>query len=180
MKIPQYVLDLCKYLEEKKAEEIVVIDTSKMPNVANYNIIATATSTAHTKAIAAFLEEEIAKNTSLNLFNREGFNLSEWIILDCDEIFVHIFTKNKREYYNLEKLLTEGSNTKTYQKLLKEEKKQSEKEEKIKKDQEKKLVNKPKKEKIKKEKSDKKIKEKKEKKLKVDTKKENTKKESKK
>ena len=179
MKVPQNVLDICKYLEEKKAEEIVVIDTSKMPNVANFNIIATATSTAHTKGIADYLEEEIANNSSLNLFNREGFNLSEWIILDCDEIFVHIFTKPKREYYNLEKLLNEGGNTKTYEKLLKEAKKQSEKEQKVKKEQKTKVV-KPKTEKIKKAKpvKEEKIKDKKvkEKKLKSSTKTQKTKK----
>lgn len=160
MKIPQNLLDICKYLEEKKAEEIVVIDTSKMPNVANYNIIATATSTTHTKGIADYLEEQILNNSSLNLFNREGFNLSEWIILDCDEIFVHIFTKTKREYYNLEKLLNEGGNAKTYEKLLKEAKKQSEKEQKVNKEQKTKVV-KPKKEKYAKEEKvkDKKVKE---------------------
>ena len=38
MKVPQNVLDLCGYLEEKKAEDIVIIDTTKMSNIANYNI----------------------------------------------------------------------------------------------------------------------------------------------
>ena len=158
MKVPQNVLDLCGYLEEKKAEDIVIIDTTKMSNIANYNIIVTATSTAHTKGIADFLEEEIAKNSSINLFNREGFNLSEWIILDWDDIFVHIFTKEKRDYYNLEKLLNEGNNSKTYKKFLKEIKKQSEK---VEKSTTKKIrTEKVKKEKIKKDKPIKKAKEK--------------------
>ena len=124
MKIPDKVLKLCEYLQDKKAENVVVADTTKMLNVANYNIISTATSTAHTKALADYLEEQTSKNNDYVLVNREGFNFSEWIILDFDEIFVHIFTKEKREYYNIEKLFNEGNNVKTIDKIQKELKRQ--------------------------------------------------------
>ncbi len=118
MKFTQEVLNICKLLEDKKAEDIVVSDTSKISSVAKYFIVATATSIAHTKALADYLESELEK-FNIQVVNREGFNYSEWIVLDLNEIIVHIFTKQKREYYNLEKLITEGSNTKSYEKIKK-------------------------------------------------------------
>lgn len=130
MKFTQEVLNVCKLLEDKKAEDIVVSDTAKISSVAKFFIIATASSITHTKALADYLEHEL-EHINLNVVNREGFNYSEWIVLDLDEILVHIFTKQKREYYNLEKLITEGSNTKSYDKikksLIKQEKEQKEK-----------------------------------------------------
>lgn len=120
MKVPENIFKLCKFLDDKKAENIIVFDTTKMSNVANYNIIATATSVTHTKALADYVEIESLKEKELNLLNREGFNLSEWIILDFDEVFVHIFTKEKRDYYNIEKLLSEGNNNKSFEKIKKE------------------------------------------------------------
>ena len=120
MKVPENIFKLCNFLDDKKAENIIVFDTTKMPNVANYNIIATATSVTHTKALADYVEIEAQKEKGFNLLNREGFNLSEWIILDFDEVFVHIFTKVKRDYYNIEKLLSEGNNNKSFEKIKKE------------------------------------------------------------
>ena len=120
MKIPESVLKLCEYLEDKKAENICIADTTKMANIANYNIIVTATSVTHTKALADYLEEQVLKSNICSLITREGFNFSEWIVLDFNEIFVHIFTKEKREYYNIEKLFNEGNNVKTFEKVKKD------------------------------------------------------------
>lgn len=125
MKIPEVVLKLCEYLEDKKAENLCIADTTKMANIANYNIIATATSVTHTKALADYLEEQVLKNKDCSLVAREGFNFSEWIVLDFNEIFVHIFTKEKREYYNIEKLFNEGNNIKTFDKVKKDLEKQA-------------------------------------------------------
>lgn len=132
MKIPEYVLKICGFLQDKKAEDITIVDSVKMPNVTSYNIIATATSTTHTKALADYVEVEMLKLNEIDLINREGFNLSEWIILDFGEVFVHIFTKEKREYFNLEKLFNEGNNIKSFEKikkvLVKQEKEKKDKE----------------------------------------------------
>lgn len=120
MKVPEKILKLCDFLDDKKAENIIVFDTTKMANVTNYNIVATATSVTHTKALADYVEVEAEKQKVLTLINREGFNLSEWIILDFGDAFVHIFTKEKRDHYNIEKLLSEGNNNKSFEKIKKE------------------------------------------------------------
>lgn len=158
MKVPQNVIKICEFLKDKKAENIVVVDTTKMKNVVDFNIIVTATSTTHTKALADYVEEEVVKlNSSLELVNREGFNLSEWIILDYGELFVHIFTKQKRELFSLEKLLNEGNNLKTFERIEKE----AERQEKLRIEKEKIAIKKAaQKAKIEKSKEDKKVKEK--------------------
>ena len=120
MEISLNLLKLCEFLEEKKAEDIVVVDARHMSNIADFYIIATSTSSVHTKGIADFLETEALKLNGFDYVSREGFNLSDWVVLDLNNVFVHILTKQKRDYYSLEKLLNEGNNIKTYDKFKKE------------------------------------------------------------
>ncbi len=124
MEVFQNLLKICELLEDKKAEDILLVDATKMNNVADYYIIASSTSNTHTKGIADYLEIEALKLKGFNYVAREGFNLSDWVVLDFNNVFVHILTKQKREYYSLEKLLNEGNNIKPYEKLKKEETKQ--------------------------------------------------------
>lgn len=118
MKISQDVIDICQILQDKKAEDIVICNTIKPSSVANNVIIVTASSIAHAKSLASLLEEFLI-NKPYKVINREGFNYCDWIALDMDEIVVHIFTKQKREYYNLEKLLNDGNNIKSFDKVKK-------------------------------------------------------------
>ena len=118
MKISQDVIDICQILQDKKAEDIVICNTIKPSNIANNVIIVTASSIAHAKSLASLLEEFLI-NKPYKVINREGFNYCDWIALDMDEIVVHIFTKQKREYYNLEKLLNDGNNIKSFDKVKK-------------------------------------------------------------
>lgn len=127
MEVFQNLLKICELLEDKKAEDILIIDARKMNNVADFYIIATSTSNTHTKGVADFLETEVLKLKGFNYVNREGFNLSDWVVLDFNNVFVHILTKQKREYYSLEKLLNEGNNIKSYDRIKKETVKQENK-----------------------------------------------------
>ena len=52
--------------------------------------------------------------------SREGFNTSKWLVLDVGEGFIHVFTKDLRDHYNIEKLVNEGNNIKPYEKLKKD------------------------------------------------------------
>lgn len=109
MNIPQKVIDICNFLEEKKAEDIVVCDTRKMHNVADFFIIATGNSSTHINGICDYLEEKAKENNCPSL-EREGFILSTWVVLDFDNVLVHLFTKEEREKYSLQKLLSDGKN----------------------------------------------------------------------
>lgn len=116
MDIPQKVIDICNLLEEKKAENIVVFDTTKMHNVADYFIVATGSSSTHLNGICDYIEE---KSSEIGLVEpkREGFILSTWVVLDFDNILVHLFTNEEREKYSLQKLLSNGKNELSLKKI---------------------------------------------------------------
>lgn len=99
----ELVLKIEDILESKKAKDIKKIDIKNKTTIADYFIIASGTSTTHVKSLADNLEEELKKN---NVYPKkiEGYNTGSWILLDYDDIIVHIFTENERENYSLEDL----------------------------------------------------------------------------
>lgn len=118
MNLPKQVIDLCNMLDEKKAINILVCDTTKMKNVADYFLIATASDLTHMHDICSFIESKTRENSEeFGEMVKEGFNLSKWVVLNFDKIFVEIFTKEERKRYNLEKFLNEGGNIRTYKRV---------------------------------------------------------------
>ena len=92
-----------KKLEEKLAEDIMVIDMRDVNPFTDYFMIATARNPRH----AASLAEEVIKageEAGYTLRTREGADGSTWILVDLNEIIVHIFTAEARETYKLENL----------------------------------------------------------------------------
>ncbi len=96
-----------KLLEDKKAEDIVVLDVSEMTNIADYFIVVTANSEVHARSIAEYLEEELSKY-GYSLHHIEGLESGKWILADALDIIIHIFTKDWREYYGIEWLWSEA------------------------------------------------------------------------
>lgn len=88
--------------EEKKGEDIRLLDVSRLTIVSDYFLIVTARSTPQIEAIANNIE---AKLESLNykLLSKEGFVLSNWLILDFGNLIVHIMHEKERNYYKLER-----------------------------------------------------------------------------
>jgi ribosome-associated protein len=94
-----------KGMQEKKASEICVIDLKSLNNaVSDYFIISSANSDTQLDAIARAVEEEVFKITNQNPWQSEGRIHKEWILLDYVDVVVHIFLKDKREFYALEEL----------------------------------------------------------------------------
>lgn len=89
-------------LDEKKAEDIVAIETAGVTIVADYFVIASATSNPHVKSLADDVEDELAK-LSVFASHIEG-RATGWILLDFNDVIVHVFLNESREYYNLERL----------------------------------------------------------------------------
>ena len=94
-------------LEEKNIEDIKVIDLSEVSTTMDYFIIGTASSDRHVKSVSDFIDEK-AKEQGLFLTSREGKEEGRWILMDYNELIVHIFVKEERELYNLEKLWSTG------------------------------------------------------------------------
>lgn len=124
---PEYdILKISKLLDAKKAEDIVIIDTSKITSLCDYIILATATSSTHVKSMA----ENVYDHVTLSCSAKEGYGESNWIVLDYGFAIVHMFTKELREYYNLEKLYSDGKFKKfaTFEKDIVQKEKKAKKE----------------------------------------------------
>ena len=88
-------------LEDKKAEDVVVLDVSKHTNIADYFVIATANSSVHARALSKYLIEELEKR-GIRPDHVEGEEEANWILIDFIDIIVHLFLREWREYYDLE------------------------------------------------------------------------------
>jgi len=94
-----------KAIIEKKAENITILKFDKIENaITDYFIICTATSKIHANTLAAFTEDFVRENIKEKPWKKEGFENSEWILLDYVNVVVHIFQQETRNYYNLEQL----------------------------------------------------------------------------
>ncbi len=93
-------------LEEIKAMDIKVLDVGKLTSLFDYIIIASASSSRQTKALAENVREKVKKAGGVILCF-EGEQTGEWLLVDLGEVIVHIMQPEARKYYNLEGLWTE-------------------------------------------------------------------------
>ncbi len=87
--------------EEKKAENIEILKVTELTTLADYFVLMSGNSKTQNQAIA---DEIIKKAGKKGLFSVEGYDLAEWILLDYGSVIIHIFTPEKREFYDLESL----------------------------------------------------------------------------
>ena len=84
----------------KKADKLIILDVRGLSSLADFFIICHGNSEPQVKAIA----DNIRKGTNHKPRHIEGYNNQNWILLDYFDIIVHVFKKDDREYYNLERL----------------------------------------------------------------------------
>ncbi len=98
---------LCKLvvgaLEDVKARDIVVLDVRRMTTVTDYMIVASGTSVRHVKALADAVADK-TREAGHRPSGIEGEEGSEWVLLDLQDVLVHVMLPRAREFYNLEKL----------------------------------------------------------------------------
>ncbi len=90
-------------IQSKKGYNITVLNLQNLSAMADYFIICSADATVHVKAIADEIDKKLRKN-GIKTHNREGYNTLNWVLLDYFDVIVHVFRKESREFYNLEKL----------------------------------------------------------------------------
>ena len=95
-----------KTLDLNKAQDIVTIDLKKKTYIADYMIIASETSSRHLQALSEILVAKL-KNLGLNNCRIEGKESNDWKLVDTQDVIVHIFHPEKREFYDLEKMWSE-------------------------------------------------------------------------
>lgn len=98
---------IIKALDSKLAEDIQLIGIKDLTIVADYFIIANGSSTTQAKAIADEVEFKL-KESGVEPVRIEGYQGATWIILDYADIVVHVFYKETRDYYKLERLWSDG------------------------------------------------------------------------
>lgn len=101
--------EIIKILDEKKAEEITVLDIAEQTAIADYFVIVTAKSTTQVRALFEHLEEHLEKK-GVFATRKEGVREGRWVVVDYASVIVHIFNDETRDFYNLEKLWTKGDN----------------------------------------------------------------------
>ena len=102
------VIKLMDIAAEKKAEGIIAIDVADKTIIADWFIICSGSSVLQVKSICDELCDKYHE-LGLNLRRKEGYNEGRWIVLDFGHILVHIFHPEEREYYNIERLWTDGA-----------------------------------------------------------------------
>lgn len=96
-----------KALEEKKGEDIKVIDIAGVSVLADYFIIANGNNQSQVKALVDNVEEELARAGFLAK-QREGYGSGSWVLLDFGDIIIHVFDKENRLFYDLERIWRDG------------------------------------------------------------------------
>jgi len=92
-------------MQEKKGHEITSLDLRKTGNsVADCFIVCHGESTTQVEAIAKSVEEQVYKELKEDPAHREGFQNLEWVLLDYYNVVAHIFVKERREFYGIERL----------------------------------------------------------------------------
>lgn len=102
MEAEQVARVACAAARDKKAIDVMVLDMRPFLAIVDYFVIASGTSTVHTRAIAEEVVERLAKE-GVRPARREGTNGGRWVLLDYGGVVVHVFHEEERDYYNLER-----------------------------------------------------------------------------
>ena len=106
MEVAEIKNNIEKILDDNKAQSITSINLKNKSYIADYMIIASGTSSRHLQALSEILVNELKKQGIENC-RIEGRNSNDWKLVDTQDIIVHIFHPEKREFYNLEKMWSE-------------------------------------------------------------------------
>lgn len=90
-------------LESKKALDIIILDVSQITTIADYFIIATGEAKRQIKACSDYVDEVLSSRGEQPI-HIEGITNLEWVLMDYGDVIIHIFDKDARLYYGLERL----------------------------------------------------------------------------
>ncbi len=94
-------------LDEKKAEDIRVIDISNVSVMADYFVIANGSNRNQIQAMVDNVEEKLHKG-GFDIKQVEGYETANWVLMDCRDVIVHVFDKENRLFYDLERIWRDG------------------------------------------------------------------------
>ena len=103
----EIMLTAAKALDGKKAQDLRVLAIGDLSILADYFVLATGTSTTQVKALADEVDYQLSRQ-GVEPARREGYGSAAWILLDYGSVVVHVFQPESREFYNLDKLWSDG------------------------------------------------------------------------
>jgi ribosome-associated protein len=96
-----------KACEDKKGLDMKVLNIASMTPIADYFVIVSGNSSNQVMSIADEIEDKMTQ-AGFEKTSREGYNSARWILLDFGDIIAHVFHKEEREYYNLDRLWSDS------------------------------------------------------------------------
>jgi len=91
---------------DKQAKDLIILELKQMSCLADYFIICTGTSNRHVQALANHIETSL-KKTGILALGIEGVREGKWVLLDFDDVIIHVFLEEERQFYDLENLWVE-------------------------------------------------------------------------
>jgi ribosome-associated protein len=96
-------LKIARIADEKKAEDILILDVRKISNFTDYFVLASGQTMQHLKGMCNEIEHKM-KEAGVTLFGIDGTDASSWRVLDYGDVIFHCFTGESRRYFDLEHL----------------------------------------------------------------------------
>jgi len=103
MEIREAVMAAKAAMEDKKAENIKVLNITGLSPIGDYFILATGNNRSQMQAMSDAADEALAKN-HIHAKQTEGYDNANWILMDYGDFMIHIFNPESREFYNLERI----------------------------------------------------------------------------
>src|SRR5271170_1446098 len=111
---------LCRdFADNKKAENIVILDVRDLSSVTDYFVIASGTSEPHLRAIVGEITDRLREEHEVRPMRTDGSLQGAWVVLDFFDVIVHVMRTDARERYNLEGLWGDAARVKTKSKPVK-------------------------------------------------------------
>jgi ribosome-associated protein len=95
-------------LDEKLAEDITVIDISKVSTIADYFVIANGKNSNQVQAMVDNVTEKLGRAGYIHR-QIEGYNEARWVLLDYQDVVIHVFSSDDRHFYDLERIWRDGA-----------------------------------------------------------------------
>lgn len=98
---------IAEFLDNKRGHDIKVLDMAGKTDICEYMVLATGNSSTHVQALGGEVEYQMSRRMVKPL-HVEGRDNKSWVVLDYSHVLVHVFTRETREFYNLDKLYGEN------------------------------------------------------------------------
>ena len=101
--LPEPIPQIISAMEDKKALDVVVLDLRESGAFTDYFVVGTGQSTRQVQAIVDAIQKRL-RAMDMRPTHVEGYAHAQWVLMDCFEVVVHVFTRDTREIYDLERL----------------------------------------------------------------------------